>query len=101
MILELGMCMLWLFLACSRDVVVGVENLPNDSQFELHLNGVKGESVGNNVWKFPDVEVPSNQSLEFFYGEKRCQLTKPDIDIERGFSELQVKTDWDVQIDGI
>ena len=81
--------------ACTRDVVVGVENLPNDSQFELHLNGVKGKSVGNNVWKFPGIAAPSKETLEFFYGEKKCQLTKPDIEIERGFSEFQWKTDWD------
>lgn len=87
--------MLWMILvACTRDVLVGVENLPSDSQFELHLDGTKGESIGNNIWKFSNIEAPSKKKLEFYYGKKNCDLTKPVVDIERGFSEIQWKTDW-------
>ena len=56
---------------------------------------MKGESVGNNVWKFSSVKTPSKEELSFFYGKKKCRLTKPSLAIERGLSEFQWKTDWD------
>lgn len=86
--------MFWILLACSRDIIVGVENLPQDSQFKLSIDGEEGAAIGNNIWKFSEVQVPSENTLQFFYGQKECQLTNGTINIDRGWSDFQWKTDW-------
>ena len=86
--------MILLLIACSRDVVIGIENLPQESQFELSWNGQKAEYRSDNTWFFADVSTPITMNLEFSYGNTNCHLDDSTVEVPRGFSAVQHKTDW-------
>jgi len=93
------MYLVFILLGCSRDITVGIENLPKDSHFSLRLGQTDPSHAEfssqwkDNIWLFNDIPRGSYQ-LGLFYGENQCQLTSPTFDITMGFGMLYHKSDW-------
>jgi len=81
-------------MGCTRDLVIGVENLPVGESFMIKLNGKQLVNRDFNVWFAPDVSMKENHSLELWYGEHQCLLTEPAVEGEWGFGELTHKSTW-------
>ena len=84
-----------LFLGCTRDVVIGVEQLPAGESFQVLLNGNGLITREFNQWTASNIEWNSTNNLELWYGNKQCSLNAPSFDLPWGFSEYRHITGWE------
>ena len=87
------MFVLWM-LGCTRDVVIGVENLPADESFVLLFDGERIDNRSANIWEVANVSMKVPHSMSLWYGERECTMTNPHLLNEYGLGELQHRSDW-------
>ena len=83
-----------LSIGCTRDVVVGVENLPAEESFVLTMNGIPMVARNSNVWMSSKASMREEHVLKLWYGERECTLSKAQVTGELGFGEFIHQTDW-------
>jgi hypothetical protein len=81
-----------LVIGCSRDISIGVENLPEDSQFSLKLNDFSSE-LSKNIWTFSDIPL-GEYEFELYLGDQECELLSPTVNISFGFGDLYHQSGW-------
>lgn len=83
-----------LSIGCTRDVVVGVENLPAEESFVLTMNGIPMVARTSNVWVSSKASMREEHVLKLWYGERECTLSNTQVTGELGFGEFIHQTDW-------
>ena len=83
-----------LSIGCTRDVVVGVENLPSEESFVMTMNGEPMVTRTSNVWVSPEASMREEHSLKLWYGERECSLSQDSVIGEIGFGELSHQSNW-------
>ncbi len=81
-------------LGCTRDVVVGVEDLPVGESFVLTMDGQTVVNRDFNLWSVEAVSMRKTHQLQLWYGERQCVLTNAVIVGEIGFGELTHRSNW-------
>ena len=81
-------------LACNRDVVVGVENLPMGESFVLTMDGQPVVNHDFNLWSVESVSMRKTHQLQLCYGERQCVLENALIAGEIGLGELTHRSNW-------
>ncbi len=79
---------------CTRDVVVGVSDLPAGEAFQLTLDGQPMQTLSLNTWSSPALSMRETHQLQLWYGERECTLSNPIVEGQLGFGEWTHKTDW-------
>ena len=83
-----------LLTGCSRDVVIGIQDLPKGESFRLQVNGTDVKPFESNQWKMTQLKTNQTYSLRFWYGQQECILTSSEFKLERGFGLVTHLTDW-------
>lgn len=99
-----------LLVGCSRDVVIGIQDLPKGESFRLQVNDRDVKPFEPNQWKMGQLQTNQVYRLRFWYGQQECKLTAPEFTLERGFGQVTHLTEWScpgllgyemIQIDGL
>ena len=81
-------------IGCTRDLVIGVENLPVGESFAVRMDGEQLTNRDFNVWVAPSVSMREDHVVQLWYGEHQCLLTNPTVEGEWGVGELTHKSTW-------
>ncbi len=85
----------FLVLGCTRDVVVGVEDLPEGESFVLSLDGVRMDHQSAGMWRASSVDMREQHTLQLWYGERECTLDTSTVSGELGFGDWSHQTAWE------
>ena len=86
---------IWMgLLGCTRDVVIGVENLPMGESFVLKMDGQTLANRDFNLWSMASVSMLDVHQLQLWYGEKQCILTNAVLVGEIGLGEFTHSSNW-------
>lgn len=83
-----------LLFGCSRDVVIGIQNLPKGESFRLQVNGTDVKPFEPNQWRVSQLQTNQVVSLNFWYGQQECRLITPTFTLKRGFGQVTHLTEW-------
>lgn len=84
----------FLILGCTRDVVVGVEDLPVGESFVLSMDGGRLVNQGSGLWRASAVDMRQEHTLQLWYGERECTLEASTFIGELGLGDWNHQTSW-------
>ena len=82
-----------MLMGCSRDVLIGVEQLPAGESFQVMLNGTGLSSREFNQWTAFDVGWNTTNQLELWYGNQKCTLDTSSINVPSR-KNIHMQNDW-------
>ena len=76
--------MLWFLMgmACTKDVVIGVDNLPAHLEFHLRADEDSLSRNSSNQWVLHGLSSDQTVNLSLWYGNRECQLSNPTVNAQ-------------------
>lgn len=84
----------FILMGCSRDVSIGVQNLPEGETFRLEWSGGELKQIEPNQWRATGVASNQSYSMTLWYGQQQCTLDQPELLVEYGLGAVTHLSDW-------